>query len=264
MIQSPLAATLRSCSTTITVLPASTRPWSCARSRRTSAGCNPVVGSSSTYNVSPRPARCNSVASLMRCASPPESSVAVGPSAGSPDRPAAKNPARGAPPAPPRKTPTRRPPSTRALPRRSCPGTRSASFRVVARPAAHGARRVDARQEKQFDAHETLALAIPATAFRHVERKPARVVAPGARRLCFRKNPAHAVEKPRVRRQIRARGASDGLLVHHDQPPDFFGAANDPAAGRRVRGAFQRLLVLIRFRRNLLPSASAPVPPAPG
>ena len=37
---------------------------------------SPDVGSSKMYSVSPRCARCNSVASLTRCASPPESSVA--------------------------------------------------------------------------------------------------------------------------------------------------------------------------------------------
>jgi hypothetical protein len=39
-------------------------------------GCNPVVGSSSTQSVLPRCILCNSVVSLIRCASPPESSVA--------------------------------------------------------------------------------------------------------------------------------------------------------------------------------------------
>ena len=48
MIQSLPAATCMSCSTTITVLPASTRPSSCFIRRSTSAGCSPVVGSSST------------------------------------------------------------------------------------------------------------------------------------------------------------------------------------------------------------------------
>src|SRR5712671_319543 len=68
--------TSRSCSTTITVLPNPTRPSSCVTNRSTSDGCNPVVGSSRTYNVFPRWLRCSSVASLMRCASPPDNSVA--------------------------------------------------------------------------------------------------------------------------------------------------------------------------------------------
>ncbi len=46
--QSLLAATRMSCSTTITVLPASTRPCNCSIKVSTSAGCSPVVGSSST------------------------------------------------------------------------------------------------------------------------------------------------------------------------------------------------------------------------
>lgn len=39
---------------------------SCTISRSTSAGYRPVVGSSSVYGVSPRCARCSSVASLIR------------------------------------------------------------------------------------------------------------------------------------------------------------------------------------------------------
>ena len=46
--QSLPAATRMSCSTTITVFPAATSPSSWAPSRSTSAGCSPVVGSSST------------------------------------------------------------------------------------------------------------------------------------------------------------------------------------------------------------------------
>jgi hypothetical protein len=65
MIQSLAAATLMSCSTTITVFPDSTRPSSCVISFATSDGWRPVVGSSRTYSVSPRCARCSSVASLM-------------------------------------------------------------------------------------------------------------------------------------------------------------------------------------------------------
>ena len=63
-----------------TLAPEATSPCSCAIKRSTSAGCSPVVGSSSTYRVPARCARCSSVASLMRCASPPESSVAGWPS----------------------------------------------------------------------------------------------------------------------------------------------------------------------------------------
>jgi hypothetical protein len=65
-----------SCSIITTVLPASTRRCNCTSSRSASDACRPVVGSSSTYSVRPRWLRCSSVASLMRCASPPESSVA--------------------------------------------------------------------------------------------------------------------------------------------------------------------------------------------
>ena len=64
--QSLCATTPISCSTTITVFPASTSPDNCTTNRSTSAACNPVVGSSSTYSVSPRACRCSSVASLIR------------------------------------------------------------------------------------------------------------------------------------------------------------------------------------------------------
>src|SRR5688572_24177361 len=83
MIQSASAMTSRLCSTTTTVLPASTSRCSTWMSFSTSAMCRPTVGSSSTYNVcgafwrgarrsSPR-TLASSVTSLMRCASPPDS-----------------------------------------------------------------------------------------------------------------------------------------------------------------------------------------------
>ncbi len=74
------ATTAMSCSTTTTVFPASTSPCNCRISTSTSAGCSPVVGSSSRYRVCPRRVRCSSDASLIRCASPPDSSVAGCPS----------------------------------------------------------------------------------------------------------------------------------------------------------------------------------------
>ena len=74
------ATTRMSCSTTITVLPARPARPAGPCSFSTSAGCSPVVGSSRTYSVSPRCVRCSSVASLIRWASPPESSVAGWPS----------------------------------------------------------------------------------------------------------------------------------------------------------------------------------------
>ena len=50
-------------------------------SRATSSKCRPVVGSSSTYRVRPLPGRASSRASLIRCASPPDSVVDGWPSA---------------------------------------------------------------------------------------------------------------------------------------------------------------------------------------
>ena len=57
---------------TITVLPLSTRPSSTSSSLRMSSKCRPVVGSSSTYTVRPVERFCSSLASLTRCASPPD------------------------------------------------------------------------------------------------------------------------------------------------------------------------------------------------
>ena len=75
MIQSADLITSRLCSITITVLPRSTSRCSTASSLRMSSKCRPVVGSSSRYSVLPVSTRASSVASLMRCASPPESVV---------------------------------------------------------------------------------------------------------------------------------------------------------------------------------------------
>jgi hypothetical protein len=68
------------CSITTTVLPWSTSRWSTSSSRSTSAKCRPVVGSSRMYSVCPVPTFDSSVASLTRCASPPDSVVAGWPS----------------------------------------------------------------------------------------------------------------------------------------------------------------------------------------
>src|SRR5660398_211194 len=63
--------TSRLCSITATVLPESTKRCNTSSNLSTSAKCNPVVGSSRMYRVSPVPTLDNSVASLTRCASPP-------------------------------------------------------------------------------------------------------------------------------------------------------------------------------------------------
>ena len=73
MIQSAVLITSRLCSTTSTVLPASTKSCSTFSSSLMSAKCRPVVGSSSRYSVWPVLFLTSSRASLMRWASPPES-----------------------------------------------------------------------------------------------------------------------------------------------------------------------------------------------
>src|SRR5439155_11576583 len=72
-IQSAVLITSRLCSITRTVLPAETRRCSTWSSLRMSSKCSPVVGSSKTYSVLPVARLWSSDASLMRCASPPES-----------------------------------------------------------------------------------------------------------------------------------------------------------------------------------------------
>ena len=71
-IQSDMRTASRSCSTTITVLPASRSRRNRPSSRSMSRGCKPMLGSSSTYSVSTSCAP-RLLASAMRCASPPES-----------------------------------------------------------------------------------------------------------------------------------------------------------------------------------------------
>ena len=70
----------RLCSMTMTVLPASTSFCSTSMRRWTSAMWRPVVGSSRIYTVLPVLRRASSLASLTRCASPPERVVALCPS----------------------------------------------------------------------------------------------------------------------------------------------------------------------------------------
>ena len=70
--QSAVLITSRLCSITTTVLPASTSRPSTPSSLRMSSKCRPVVGSSSTYRVRPVERFCSSLASLTRCASPPD------------------------------------------------------------------------------------------------------------------------------------------------------------------------------------------------
>src|SRR5680860_1860992 len=72
IIQSADLITSRLCSITATVLPESTKRCNTSSNLATSAKCNPVVGSSRMYRVSPVATLDNSVASLTRCASPPE------------------------------------------------------------------------------------------------------------------------------------------------------------------------------------------------
>src|SRR5712692_3021435 len=76
MTQSAVFTTSRLCSITTTVLPLSTNRCSTSSSSRTSSKCRPVVGSSRMYRVRPVSRLASSVASLTRCASPPDRVVA--------------------------------------------------------------------------------------------------------------------------------------------------------------------------------------------
>ena len=75
-IQSASSMVSSSCSTTISVLPRSRRPFRLFSSRRLSRWCRPMEGSSSMYSTPTRPLPIW-VASRMRWASPPDSVPAL-------------------------------------------------------------------------------------------------------------------------------------------------------------------------------------------
>ena len=91
---------------------------------------------------------------------------------------------------------------------------------VVARAVAGRAGRVDAGHEEQLDADEALALAGLAAALGDVEREAAGVVAARARRRRRGEQLAHVVEEAGVGGEVGARRAADRLLVDAHQPPD--------------------------------------------
>ena len=101
---------------------------------------------------------------------------------------------------------------------------------VVARTLAGRTGRVDARQKKQFHAHEPLPLASLAPALRNIERETARIVPPGAGLFGGRKQFTDMIEETGIRRQIRPRRPADRLLVYHDQPLDTVQAFENLAA----------------------------------
>ena len=72
MTQSAAAMTSRSCSTTRTLAPSSTRVCSASMTGRTSSACRPALGSSTTNSVA-LAGSLSARASLRRCASPPDS-----------------------------------------------------------------------------------------------------------------------------------------------------------------------------------------------
>src|SRR6185437_12970941 len=78
--QSAVLITSRLCSITTTVLPWSTSWCSTSSNCSMSWKCNPVVGSSRMYRVRPVSRLDSSLDSFTRCASPPDSVVALWPS----------------------------------------------------------------------------------------------------------------------------------------------------------------------------------------
>ena len=72
IIVSALHITSKLCSIATTVFPFDTSFFKISSSLSTSCGCNPVVGSSNKYKVFPVSGFDNSVANLIRCASPPD------------------------------------------------------------------------------------------------------------------------------------------------------------------------------------------------
>ena len=104
-------------------------------------------------------------------------------------------------------------------------------------------RRIDARQEQQLDHDEAFALARFAASLRDVEREAAGVVAAPARLGGRGEELADGVEEAGVGGEVRARRASDRLLVDDHQPVEPLHSRDDAAAGGRGRRILDRQLL---------------------
>ena len=197
MIQSLAAATLMSCSTTITVLPDSTRPSSCVISFATSDGCKPVVGSSRTYSVSPRCVALQFGGQLDAL------SLAAGKFRSRLSQPDISQADLSEDAQRPAKRGVIGKEIERAVYRhREDIGNRLISdfdfqrLGIVARALAGRTGSIDAGQKEQFYAHKPFPLAGLAPALRNIEGKTARIVPPGAGLLRGRKEFADMIERP--------------------------------------------------------------------
>ena len=112
-------------------------------------------------------------------------------------------------------------------------------LRVVARAVTGRTRRVDARQEQQLDADESLTLAGLAAALRDVEGEAPGIVA-RARASGRGEQLADVVEEAGIGCEVRARRAADRLLIDPHQAVDLVQSARDPAAGGLGRRVLER------------------------
>ncbi len=104
-------------------------------------------------------------------------------------------------------------------------------LRVVARAVAGRAGGVGSWQEQQLDGDEPLALAGLAAPLRHVEREAPRRVAAPPRGVGVREHLAHGVEHAGVGREVGSRRAADRLLVHANEAIERLETARvDPVA----------------------------------
>ena len=111
---------------------------------------------------------------------------------------------------------------------------------VVAAAAAHIARDVDIGQEMHFDADQSIALAGFAASAADIEAEAPGIVAAGTRLRDLRIQLADHGEEPRVGSRIRARCATDRILIDIDDALEAL-EARDGATGSR--GAFDQTVV---------------------
>src|SRR5581483_3331230 len=98
---------------------------------------------------------------------------------------------------------------------------------------------VDVREEVHLDLDLAVAAAHLAAPALHVEREPARLVAPGSGLLGLGEELADLVEEPDVGGRIRARRAPDRRLVDGDDLVQLLEPADPPVRAGSLAGAVQ-------------------------
>ncbi|RMQ91906.1 hypothetical protein ALP97_05238 [Pseudomonas salomonii] len=125
-------------------------------------------------------------------------------------------------------------------------------FRVITRPMTRRTRRIHTGHKQQLDTDKPFPLAMGATALGDVERElpGVELTLPGRRRC--RKQFAHVIEQTGVSRQIGARRAADGFLVHLHQTSNLFQTAADPPA-TALRGIVFKARFFVAFQHTAQP-----------